>query len=215
MQRKQSKHKSFFFYDFVKVTGMLPAFLYLLPRIHYPWGKPSVKGSVLVICNHSSLWDPVILLFTFLSRRPIFVATTDLFSSKLSRWFFEHVHCIEINKENFSISTFHKVRTELIDGSMVGVFPEGRVHEGIDKLDNFKGGAVMMAVQGKSDIIPVYVKQRDHWPQRTEIFVGNRIANPGFESIPAMADIETFSNKLYGIECDLKNCCDNEGKQTK
>lgn len=206
---KEKPDKNFFFYDFVKVTGILPAFLYLLPRFHYPWGRPSVKGPVLVISNHSSLWDPVILLCTFVSRRPVFLATADLFSSRLSRWFFEHVHCIEINKEDFSISTFHKVTSELRNGSMVGVFPEGRVHEGSDILEQFKGGVVMMALHGKSDIIPVYVKQRKHWPQRTEIFIGNRIDNPCFEGIPAMTDINAFSDKLYEIECNLKNICDN------
>ncbi len=209
MQKERNRHRNFLFYDFVKVTGIIPAFLYLLPKIRYPWGKPSVKGPVLVVCNHSSLWDPVVLLCTFISRRPVFVATTELFSSKLSRWFFENVHCIEVNKKNFSVSTFHKVKSELQNKMMVGVFPEGRVHEGPQQLDEFKGGVVMMAVQGKSDIIPVYVKQRKHWPQRTEIFVGTRIEKPDFNGIPSMSEIEEFSEKLYETECRLKNICEN------
>lgn len=208
MKKENKKHKNFLFYDFVKITGILPAMAYLLPKVHYPMGKPSVKGPTLVICNHSSFWDPVILLCTFWSRRPIFVATAELFSSKISRWFFEHVHCIEINKQDVSISTFHKVRKELRNGAMVGIFPEGRVHERIDTVDPFKGGAVMMSIQGKADIIPVYVRHRNHWPQRTEVFVGERIWVNSETSIPSIANIENISEELYRIESDLKDICD-------
>ena len=212
MKEENKKHKNFLFYDFVKVTGIFPAWLYLLPRIHYPMSKPSVKGSTLVICNHSSFWDPVILLCTFWTRRPSFVATTELFSSKIGRWFFEHVHCIEIDKEDVSISTFHKVRKELRSGAMVCIFPEGRVHDGIDTIDPFKGGAVMMSVQGKSDIIPVYVKHRDHWPQRTEVFIGERIRVDSQTDIPSIEKIKDISEKLYRIESDLKEICDKGRK---
>ncbi len=208
MKKEKKKYRNLFFYDFVKVTGILPAWGYLLPRVHYPMGKPSVKGSTLVICNHSSFWDPVILLCTFWTRRPAFVATTELFSGKLSRWFFEHVKCIEINKEDVSISTFHKVKKELREGGMVGIFPEGRVHTGVDVVDPFKGGAVMMAVQGKADIIPVYVKHRKHWPQRTDVFVGGRIRVSSESAVPSITEIENVSEKLYKIESNLKDICE-------
>lgn len=208
MKEENKKHKNFFFYDFVKITGILPALVYLLPKVHYPMGKPSTKGSTLIICNHSSFWDPVILLCTFLTRRPIFVATSELFGSKLARWFFEHVHCIEINKQDIAISTFHKIKRELKNGAMVGIFPEGRVHVKVDTIDPFKGGAVMMSIQGKADIIPVYVKHRDHWPQRTEIFVGKRIQVNSETDIPSVEKIESISENLHKIESNLKEFCD-------
>ena len=196
----------------MKVTGILPAWIYMLPKVHYPMGKPSVKGSTLVVCNHTSFWDPVVLLCTFLTRRPVFVATTELFDSKIGRWFFEHVHCIEINKQDVSISTFHKVRKELRTGAMVCIFPEGRVHEGVDTVDPFKGGAVMMSIQGKSDIIPVYVKHRNHWPQRTEVYVGGRIRVSSENDIPSIEKIRNVSEELYKIETELKEICDKGRK---
>ena len=197
---------SFFFYKFVKVTGIYPAILVLRPKKIYMEGKTSLKGPCLVVANHSSMLDPTYIMCAIPSRCPVFVATSELFRTRIGKWFFTHVHCIEVNKENFSMSTFHGVRDNLDAGHMVVIFPEGAVHQGDQRVDQFKDGAAMMALRCKAPIIPIYVRPREHWYQRTMVAVGPRISAEGNLN---METIRSISKQLYETEVRLKDFCES------
>ena len=197
---------SFLFYNFVKVTGVYPGFLFFRPKKIYMEGKTSLKGPCLVVANHNSMGDPIFIMCAIPSRSPVFVTSSDLFRTKLGRWFFTHVHCIEVNKENFSMSTFHGVRDNLSKGRMVVIFPEGGLQEG-HQVNPFKDGAAMMALRCKAPIIPIYVKQRRHWYERLTIAIGKRIEAEGELG---MDTIRNISKQLYETEVRLKEFCEKQ-----
>lgn len=175
---KKLKNKKFplfynFHYNLVKFTGALPAWLWLRPKIHYPFGKPGKKGKLMVAANHSTFIDPIIVQLTFPWRYLHSVATKDLFSSKFKAWFFTQMHCIEIDKDNFSLASFREIVSRLQAGKLVVIFPEGGVHiGGPDAMGAFKSGAVLMAHKAGSNILPMYIVRREKWYHRQQILVG-------------------------------------------
>ena len=89
--KEKKKKQGNFLYDFVKVTGAIPAMLWLRPKILYVGKKQRIKGGVLVAANHVTFTDPVALLCTLWYRRLHSIATKDLFSSKLKNFFFNKI----------------------------------------------------------------------------------------------------------------------------
>ena len=164
-QKKVKKHNHFLF-DFMKVTGILPALLIFRPKYHFLGKTQSnkVKGRVLIVANHSGFFDPLVLLLAFWRRRMRFWATREFFEKKPTSFFFKYCFdTIPVDKENFRMETVRDTVAYLQNGEIVAIFPEGRVNvENHDELQPFKRGAAMMALKGDAPILPTYIHPRPH-----------------------------------------------------
>ena len=194
-----------FLYDFVKITGALPILAYLRTKVICVGDtKPSkLKGGMMISSNHISFADPMILLTVFWNRRLYSLATQDLFSTKLKRFFFTRMHCIEVNKENFTMHSFHAVRDALKADKAVVIFPEGQVNQTNEML-TFKSGAILMAHQSDKPILPVYIVKNDKWYHRQKVLVGDPInIREICGSIPSISDLKKASDLLQKKEIEL------------
>lgn len=163
-------------YDFVKWTAAPFLMLALRPKVYFENenAKKHVKGGALVVSNHTGYTDCVKLHFSLWYRRLHFVATKDMFEGRLSRWFFRRLLCIPVNKDNFEMRTFDEVGERLNEGSVVVIFPEGRINrEG--GIEHFKAGAVLMAMRYKVPVVPVVLIRPSGRFDRTRIAVGEPI----------------------------------------
>ncbi len=206
--KKKEKVRPFFnfFYDFVKTPVPLPMYLWLRPKIHYPFGKTKRKGAILATANHRSFLDPIVVHMVFPFRRLNYLATKGLFSTKIKNFFFTQMHCIVVDKDNFSVSSFHDVVNRLEDGKVVVIFPEGQINQktGNDLLA-FKSGAAFMAHKSKASILPMYIIKRNKWYHRQQIVVGQPINI--FEMLgekPTMQDLNNASILLREKEEELR-----------
>lgn len=177
-RRKKSspaKRQSHLFYDFVRFTGVLPALLWLRPKIrHFGICKLRRLRGVLIYANHRSFIDPVAVMLAMWFRRVRFLAATELFDKPLKKFFFTNVHCIPVDRGNFGMDSFHAVTDCLSSGSAVGIFPEGKITETDEySAKAVKTGAIMMAHRAQVPILPVYIHRGDKWYQRCRIAVGD------------------------------------------
>ena len=194
-----------FCYDFVKVTGAIPVLLWMRPKVIYPYGKKRIKGAALVSSNHRSLLDPIIVHCAIKSRRLNCLATKELYNTKLKARFFNLMHCIMVDKENFSLSSFHDVVDRLRDGKVVVIFPEGQINSG-EKSDvlTFKSGAVLMAHKSGAPILPIYIVKKEKWYQRQIILIGEPFdVCSRLGGVPALADLSGVSAELREKELEL------------
>lgn len=206
-QRKAKKPPFYnFCYDFVKITGAIPIMLWLRPRIYRPYGTKTPRGGVMVSANHRSLLDPVIIHTAFPSRRLHSLATKDLFNTPLKSKFFNQMHCIMVDKENFTLSAFHQVVSRLNDGKMVVIFPEGGLNTDENQaISTFKSGAVLMAHKAKASILPVYIVPREKWYHRQRIVIGApfNVCNE-VGAMPTLAQLNEASEALRQRELALR-----------
>ena len=195
-------------YDFIKFTGGLPTLLILRLKFHYLNGKRQkglFKGPFILVSNHATYIDPVILMTVLWNRRISFIATQDLFSTKTKNFFFSTIRCIRINKENVAMSTFREVQEVLNYGHLVAIFPQGHVQTE-NSHDEFKSGAVMFATLCNVPIIQVYIHKNKHWWQRQQVVISDKIyMNELISSkIPTMEEIDQATKFLQHQEDEMK-----------
>ena len=206
--KKKKKRKLFsnFCYDFVILTGAIPMYIWMRPKVYNPYKVKTPRGGVIMFANHRSMLDPVTVHMAFPFRRKSCLATKDLFDTKAKDKFFHLMNCIKVDKQNFTLSAFHDVVTRLSDGKMVVIFPEGALN--LDKEDTvhaFKSGAVLMAHKANAAIVPVYIVKREKWYQRQRIVVGKPIhIREMVGKIPTLAQIDAASESLRQMELELR-----------
>lgn len=207
-QKKQKKKNiTYFYYDFIKVTAIIPTMLFYRHKTICVGEKKSqkIKGAALISCNHLSFFDPIILHCVFWRRRLNILATKDLYNTKKKRWFFDRMHCIEVDKENFSMRSLHAVCDTLKKGKLVTIFPEGGINrQSSTEMLSFKSGAALMAFQANSPIIPVCIIPRKHWYNRQVVLVGDPVnIREVCGDRPSIADLNKASEYLRDKEMGL------------
>lgn len=177
-KKDKQKKIGYWLYDFVKLTAIVPVFLYVRHKtICVGEKKPhKVKGGALIVSNHFSFVDPITVHCVFWRRRLRILATKDLYTTKLKRFFFDHMQCIIVDKENFSMRSLHAVCDTLKKGKLVTIFPEGGVNRSDShEINSFKSGAVLMAFQSNVPVIPVCIIKRKHWYNRQVVVLGDPV----------------------------------------
>ena len=203
---KKKKRESNFVYNFVKVTGAIPALLWLRPtvvRINKNVPKRFKKG-VLIAPNHVSFVDPLLAHTVFWYRRVYALATKDLFDTPLKNKFFTAMKCIKVDKDNFHMSSFRVVCDCLKEEKAVLVFPEGRVNTEEKAPVGYKSGIVVMAHLNKKPIVPVYFVHGKHWYNRRIAIIGEPIdVGELCGAVPSMDEIEKASEYIRQKEMEL------------
>lgn len=120
-----------------------------------------LKGGAVVICNHRSDLDPIVL--SLIINRPVnWFAGKYLFNMKLLGEFLKGIGAIPISpKRRVVEEAFAKGVEYLKDGQLLGIFPEGW-----DKIDsqqkltlgNFHTGFVRLAIMGNVPVVPISLK---------------------------------------------------------
>lgn len=199
-----------FFYDFVKITGILPALLFLRMKsifLNKITKKRLKKEPCIIVSNHNSFLDPLILLTTFYYKRIGIVATKELFNTRFKNRLFTSFGCIYVDKENVSIKTFKQVKERILRGHSVGIFPEGRIVHQQKEIDNFKSGVILMAFMANAPIYPVYIQKRKHWYKKQKVIIGNCFDVHQYLTTlsPSLQEIDLCCQKLYEEEKKLEN----------
>lgn len=213
-QKKDKKDKKkkplfslrFLLYDFVKITGAIPAYIWIKPRVTYESdiAKKGVKDGAIIISNHTGVTDPVKLHCAFWYRRFYLLAFKELFERKLSRFFFSHMLCLPVDRENFNMNTFNAVEDVTKKGYYVGIYPEGRILHEEGTVGDFKGGAVMMALRSGVPIIPVYCTPYKKFFSFNDIIIGEPIDVKALcGQFPSLEKLEEVSNFVREKELHL------------
>lgn len=113
-------------------------------------------GGAVVIANHSTLKDPVIL-FCFLKRPVAFMAKEELFENKILAFILKKANAFPVNREKSDLKAVKTAIRTLKKGGLVGIFPQGtRVKEA--DAAQAKEGAVFIAQRSCVPVIPVAIK---------------------------------------------------------
>ena len=210
-KKKRDKIGSNFVYDFVKITGSIPALLLLRPKIHYPEGRVKLSGAAMISSNHHTIIDPIIIMITYPFRRLCFLATKDLYRTKIMSFLLNAWRCIQVDKENFSLASFHQVVDRLNSGGVVVIFPEGQVTaSGASSILTFKSGVILMAHKSGAPVIPMYIPHREKWYHRQQVIIGAPVdIREMVGAVPNMDDITRASEYLRNKEVELKSYYDN------
>ena len=159
-QSKEQEHDSKFY------RNMLMLFISAIKtvtRLHiHTQGleKTPKDGRFMLVCNHTSLADPVVLLHCFSKSQLAFISKRENASMFVVGKVMHKMLCQTINRENDreALKTILKC-IQLIkdDEASIGVFPEGYIHKD-KKLHHFRSGVFKIAQKTKVPIVVCTLK---------------------------------------------------------
>ncbi len=111
-----------------------------------------VKGRCVLAGTHTNILDPVFILAC--NKRVIhFLAKDELINGPLG-FAFKKMGIIPVNRREKDPNVMPSSIKVLNNNEIIGIFPEGTVNKTDDITMKFKTGAVRMAYETKSEIIP-------------------------------------------------------------
>ncbi len=170
------------------------------------------RGPVLLVANHQSFLDPVILGVAGHHRPFYAMARLTLFRHPLFRWLIRTLRAIPIDQEATDIGAVRRCVNVLREGRALLVFPEGgRTLDG--RTAPFAAGTLVLIKRARPTVIPVAIEGAHNvWPQHRRLprafgRIGAMYGQPiGAETLLAMGtegalkhlhrEVETMRQKL-------------------
>ncbi len=202
----------------VFIYGLVPEFLlrfiaWVLIHLFYRLQARGVEhipheGAALIVCNHVSFVDPVILMAV--SPRPIrFVMDHRIFRTPIISFIFRHGRAIPIApaKEDAAMMerAFEEVSAALREGELVGIFPEGRITDS-GEVCPFRPGVTRILERDPVPVIPLALQglwgsffSRKNGPAMTRPFRRGLFAKIAVVGAPAVAPVEATPAHLQQI----------------
>lgn len=112
------------------------------------------SGPVLLVSNHRSYTDPVVLSAAC-PRRIHYLAKSELFGySRVFKRLIGVLGAVPIRRHGYAGSTIRRAGELLAEGKVVGMFPEG----GIKTPGQLKPGVALIAARTDAPIVAVYLR---------------------------------------------------------
>ncbi len=110
------------------------------------------RGRVILAGNHTNNLD--VFMLGASTRRPVrFIAKNELMKG-IAKPFFKGMGIVPVNRKIKDTTVVPTAVKLLENDSIVGIFPEGTINRTKDIIIPFKTGAIRMAIEAKSPIIP-------------------------------------------------------------
>ena len=143
-------------------------------------GKENLPEEPVLLCaNHSSAWDPILLILALKDEYPLrIMAKKQLFQIPVVGGFLKMMGVFPVDRGNSDISAIRTSIQSLRDGYSLLVFPEGtRVKE--PGAVRPKGGVVMIGIRSGVKLLPVYIGTEKKLFHKVPIVIGETYA-PAF-----------------------------------
>lgn len=154
------------------------------------------KGKIILAGNHTNNLDCVLLLSS--TKRNIhFLAKKELFIG-IKKIIFNNLGLIPVDRSKKNSNVLRIAEKYLENDLVVGIFPEGTTEKGCGYLLPFKVGAVKLASDTNTEIIPFKITG-DY-----KIF-SNNLKIVFNKSYKAKKDLEKSNKELYNIINNIKD----------
>ena len=127
------------------------------------------EGGVLLISNHQSYLDPV-LLGVRLKRPLSYLAKSELFTNKAFSWLIRSLGAFPVRQGSGDVGAMKETIARLHQGHALNIYPEGsRTEDG--ELGPSEKGVALVIRKAKVPVVPVVIEGSfGSWPKGRKIF---------------------------------------------
>ena len=190
-------------YQILRLIGKPVIYLLFWPKII---GKKNTrhKGRAVVIANHFSFWDPLLIAVIF-KRQVYWMGKIELFKSRIARMFFNAVKAFPVRRGEGDLAAIRHAFRILKAEKLFGIFPEGtRIKTG--EIGRFEPGTAMIALKNNAPVIPVYIKGKYKLFRRMKVIIGEPIMLSDYVgSKTGQATVEAATRFLENKLKDMRN----------
>lgn len=195
--------------DFARVNMALLPLIYRV-RALTPTGekyKMKIRGGAIIAANHYDFSDPLVLFITFWYRRVFFLAGELVMNGSFRSKLLAGLGAIRIDRNIADMEAIRRCVGLLKEGHILGIFPQGQLTK-TREVSSIKHGAVLMALQARVPIVPMYIQPQAKWYRGRTVVIGEPIYPSELctKKIPSTADIQKISDLLVAEmnRCVLK-----------
>ncbi len=155
---EEKKYRRSRFYELVRVLVTI-LFHTLSPvRCHHTERLPK-EGPYLLISNHFSNMDPLIMGYPVKKEQLIFLGKKELMHNRLMAAIARTVSMIPIARGQADMEAMRACMRVLKEGRILGIFPEGtRHHEGI--MEEIMDGFALIALRSGVPLVPMLISRK-------------------------------------------------------
>ena len=113
-------------------------------------------GKVILAGNHTKFFDPLLIMSS--TKRTVHFLAKDELSKGFIGVIFNSMGIIPVNRRIHDKDALNKAKEFLNNEACIGIFPEGTINKTSDIIMPFKIGAVKMAYDTDSYIVPFTIK---------------------------------------------------------
>lgn len=152
-------------------------YIALIVRPQVVFTDPSVKSlkfkePTIIILNHSTMLDPLLVLVLVSRPRNILVAK-DQYDLPQFHWILKRFKPIPIDRNDpWDTSWLSLTKKEMAKGKSIIIFPEGKCRED-GLLNEFKSGFAMLARSTGAPVVSLAVDGIYKFGHRTQVRIGN------------------------------------------
>ncbi len=142
-------------YNLIRIPAWLVINFAFLPRVvnaknlHF-------KEKCIVIANHNSNWDPILLGHLVRPVNLRYMAKEELFKNGFLKRFFLGMGVIPVGRGKSDLKAMKAALTALKNNQSLGIFPEGHRSE-TGEMQPFEIGAAVIALKTDTPVLPVYI----------------------------------------------------------
>lgn len=171
-EKKVKKTKSLLYEVCRRIAWLL--FHTFLPVRYEHWERLQIDAPFILIGNHLSNMDPVVVALAVPRYQLHFLAKKELAKVGIVRWFLGTLHTIFVDRHNSDMEAMRACMKVLREGNVLGVFPEGtRHHEGL--MEQIESGVALMALRSGVPLVPVYIQGKLRLFRPLDVYVGEPI----------------------------------------
>lgn len=176
------------------VRGPLAVFLKTVYRSTVI-GKEHIPqdGSIILAGNHTNYFD-CILIASATKRCVHYLAKDELMKPPLNL-IFKNLGIIPVNRRQKDKAALESAEAVLREGKVIGIFPEGTINRTDSVIMPFKFGAVKMAYETDTKIVPFVITGK-YKPFKKSVKVRF------FEAVQVTENLEEANNNLMKIVYD-------------
>jgi len=132
------------------------------------------KGPYIIISNHLSMMDPLVVAYSVKKDAVAFMGKKELARSKFMNYVFNELHMIIVDRHNSDMEAMRACMQALRAGEILGIFPEGtRHHEGT--MEQLESGVGLIALRGNVPLVPFYLPGKYKFFRRNRVVIGKPI----------------------------------------
>jgi len=145
-----------------------------LPVCYHNRERINIDPPFIVISNHNSMMDPVLMGVAVKKHQVRFIGKKELWKHKIIAAIFDSMNMIPVDRHNSDMEAMRACMRVTREGGILGIFPEGtRHHEGL--MTEMESGIGLIALRSRVPLIPVYIAGKVGLFRLLHVYIGEPI----------------------------------------
>ncbi|MDH5228794.1 MAG: 1-acyl-sn-glycerol-3-phosphate acyltransferase [Gammaproteobacteria bacterium] len=138
------------------ISGWIRIYCYVFHGLKHETITLPQSGAAIVVCNHISGLDPLLLIATV--NRPLrFMIAREEYERFGLTWLFDKAGCIPVDRGSRPERAMKHALKALQQGEAIAMFPHGKIIPRKDTRHAIKAGAIRLAQKADCAIIPMHL----------------------------------------------------------